>query len=178
VKTLARWALIMGGVLILASCRQAADDTVTVRSAVNSNVVVTVRDAAGTLLSGIQVLARRNSGAVSGDLVTNASGQVTFSLAANSYRFDAWVPNMDFYSGAVGHCVTPSCTTASITVTRVDVSVVDTTGAPLANHQIAWETPQGTEGGWVDTAANGHAVMGVAAGSYRFGDELNGYTFY
>src|SRR5207244_1115774 len=85
---------------------------------------------------------------------------------------------MDFYSGAFGHCVTPSCTTASITVTRVDVTVVDTSGAPLANHQIAWETPQGAEGGWVDTAANGHALMGVAAGSYRFGDELNGYTFY
>jgi len=61
---------------------------VTVRSAVNSTVVVTGRDGAGALQPGVQVAALWNNGSIQAYADTNASGQATFSLPDNTYRFD------------------------------------------------------------------------------------------
>ena len=146
-------------------------------SAVNSNVVVTVLDAAGVPQVDAEVFAKKNNGVVQASGFTNASGQVTLSLPANSYRFAVEEAGEDFFSGAVGHCVTPSCTTASITITRVDVTVVDTSGAPQVGQMIWWEKTGGGSGGYVDTNASGHALIAVPAGSYRFVATMNGWDF-
>ena len=62
----------------------------TVRSAVNSNVIVTVRDTGtGAPSAGIGVAALKTNGNMPRYATTNASGQVTFSLAANTYHFSA-----------------------------------------------------------------------------------------
>jgi RHS repeat-associated protein len=173
------WLAPLALLASVASCAPAGapDSTVTVRSALDSTVVVTVRDGAGVPLAGIEVMAVKSNGSIQGYADTNASGQATMSLPANSYRFLVNEDGSDFYSGAVGHCVTPACTTAQITLTRVDVTVVDTSGAPLVGHLIWWESSQGDDGGYVETAANGHAIIATPAGSYRFVDYVNGYDF-
>ncbi len=151
-------------------------DTVTVQSAVGTNVVVTVRDGVGAALAGRTVYAVKNNGSIAGTGTTNASGQATINLAASSYRFLVEEDASDFYSGAVGHCVTPGCTTAMITVPRVDVTVVDTSGSPQVNQTVLWENTSGT-GGFVSTGANGHVVMAVPTGSYRFVATQNDFDF-
>ena len=121
------WALagLTLALIAAASCTSGGapgGDTVTVQSAVGTNVVVTVRDGVGAALAGRTVYAVKNNGSIAGSANTNASGQATVNLAANSYRFLVEEDGSDFYSGAAGHCVTPGCTTAMITVPRVDVT--------------------------------------------------------
>jgi len=152
-------------------------DTVTVRSAVGTNVVITVRDGVGAALAGRTVYAVKNNGSIAGTGTTNASGQATINLAASSYRFLVEEDASDFYSGAVGHCVTPGCTTAMITVPRVDVTVVNTSGTPQVNQIVLWENTSGGTGGFVSTGANGHVVMAVPTGSYRFVATQNDFDF-
>jgi len=171
---------LLAVVLIAAGgCVPAAlpDDTVSARSAVNSNVLVTVLDGSGVPQVDVEVFAQKNNGSIQATAFTNASGQATLSLPASTYRFAIEEAGSDFFSGAVGHCATPSCTTASITITRVDVTVVDTSGTPQVSHMVWWEKTGGNTGGYVETAANGHALVAVPAGSYRFVDEVNGFDF-
>ena len=103
-------------------------------------------------------------------------GQATLSLPASSYRFAVYEADNSFYSGAVGHCVTPSCTTASIAVNRVDVTVVDTNGTPQVGQEVFWEN-SATDGGFLNTNASGHVLMAVPPGSYWFGAIQHGQVF-
>jgi len=176
------WALagLTLALIAAASCTSGGapgGDTVTVQSAVGTNVVVTVRDGVGAALAGRTVYAVKNNGSIAGSANTNASGQATVNLAANSYRFLVEEDGSDFYSGAAGHCVTPGCTTAMITVPRVDVTVVDTSGSPQASQMVLWENTTGGTGGFVSTGANGHVVMAVPTGSYRFVATQNDFDF-
>ena len=167
--TLVRFALGTGFLAFAAvslSCDREAgapDATVTVRSALNSNVVVTVVDGANTPQVNIKVWALKNNGVDQANAFTNASGQATLSLPASSYRFAVYEADNWFYSGAVGHCVTPSCTTASITINRVDVTVVDTNGTPQVGQEVFWEN-SATDGGFLNTNASGHVLMAVPPG--------------
>src|SRR5262245_1202366 len=81
--------LAAAGVLGAAACTQPAapPDTVTVQSALDTNVVVTVVDNVGAPQFDVEVTALLNNGSVVGTAWTNAGGQVTFTLPANSYRF-------------------------------------------------------------------------------------------
>jgi len=167
-------------VVAAAACGRAGEpdsDTVTVRSAVGTNVVVTVRDGVGAALASRTVYAVKTNGSIAGTGTTNATGQATINLAASSYRFLVEEDGSDFYSGAAGHCVTPGCTTAMITVPRVDVTVVDTSGSPQVNQTVIWEKTGGGTGGFVSTAANGHVWVAVPTGSYRFVATQNDFDF-
>ncbi len=64
-----------------------------------------------------------------------------------------------------------------ITVPRVDVTVVDTSGSPQVNQMVLWENTTGGTGGFVSTSANGHVVMAVPTGSYRFVATQNDFDF-
>ena len=153
----------------------AADITV-VQGALNSNVVVTVVGATGTPQAGIQVKAQRPNGTFAATGTTNSSGQKTFSLAAGSYRFVFPNNGLTIASGAHGHCVTPSCTAATITIHYVDVTVTNTGGVPQEGHLVKWDTGS-DEDAFVETGANGHAIMALPPDGYRFKVYLNGWDF-
>jgi len=166
-------------VALAAACGPAGapDGTVTVQSAVNTTLVVTVVDGAGVPQVDMDVEARRNNGSAFAFAATNSNGRATFVLPDNSYRFVVGELGIEFYSGAAGHCVTPTCIAATVTITRVDVLVVDTSGAPLPGQTVSWETPGGVEDGYTDTGANGHAVLPTPPGSYRFLTGIDGQFF-
>ena len=170
---------LLGCAALVAACGRsgAPDDTVTVRSAVNSNVLVTVRDAGGAVMPGKAVAALRSNGTTAATANTNASGVATLSLAASSYRFRVTDAGISLYSGAVDHCVTPACTSATISIPHVDVTLVDTSGAPMVGHTIIAENAS-SEVSWIDTDATGKARFALPLDSYRFSDEVNGYTFF
>jgi len=169
-------AAALGGAACTSSA--APDDVVTVRSAL-STVLVTVLDQAGVPQFDVPVMAMRNSGSVEAEAWTNANGQASLSLTANPFRFATEEDGIEFFSGAAGHCVTPGCTTAAITLSRVDVLVADTTGAPRVEQTVWWEqTPGGNDDGYRDTGADGHALVPTPPGSYRFVININGLDFY
>jgi hypothetical protein len=161
------------------SCAPAGtpDETVTVQSAVNSNVVVTVVNDSGTPQVDVEVMAQQ-SGSFVKSAWTNAQGKATLSLAAGSYRFATEEAGVFYYSGAAGHCTTPACTTASIAMTHVDVNVVDTNGSPKAGLLVSWFDTAGNGGAYVVTGANGHASVSVPPASYQFKVSINGLHTY
>ena len=171
--------LAVAAVIASAACGRsdAPDDVTVVQSAVNTTVVVTVVDGAGVPQVGMDVEARRNNGSAFAYAATNASGRATFVLTDNSYRFVVGELGIEFYSGAAGHCVTPGCTAATITITRVDVLAVDTGGAPLVGQTVWWQTPGGVENGYSDTGTDGHVRVPTPAGSYRFVLNVGGQEF-
>jgi Mg-chelatase subunit ChlD len=163
----------------LASCGRptAGEDVVRVQSAVNSNVLVTVVDGTGAPQANVDVQAVKTNGTIQTNGFTNASGQVSLSLPASSYRFQTEEANSFFYSGAAGHCTTPACTTATITIRRVDVYVVNTSGTPQVGQDLYWKNASDQLGGYAITGANGHALFAVPDGSYKFTAEMNGFEF-
>jgi probable HAF family extracellular repeat protein len=158
------------------------DDVTRVQSALQTTVVVTVKDTNGAAQAGATVFSETN-GAFQSTATTDAQGQATFSLADGPYRFAT--PGLEdsffFYSGAAGSCTTPSCTAATITTTLpVVVSVIDTSGAPQAGQQVYVEDAQGTKINVATSDASGVAQLSVSAGSYRFdvGGAGQGLLFY
>ena len=161
----------------LAACAgPAPDGELDVRkSAVKTNVVVTVVDTNGTHQPGRDIEADKLNGTGVDWKTTGSQGTATFSLAANSYFF--WTPGYG-YEFKSANCTTPACTTASITVTEpVVVTVVDTNGAPEADVEVWAEDPNGDFVNLDDTDANGHATMSLPVGSYRFVTFQYGPTF-
>ena len=153
-------------------------ETVTIQSAVNSNVVVTVVDDSGAPQFDVEVMAERN-----GDFVasawTNVQGKATLSLPAGAYRFATYESPVFHWSGTPGHCVTPACTSATIAQTHVDLTVVDTNGTPQAGLEVTWEDTSQNGGAGPDTDASGHSLVPTPTGaSYQFNVRMNGLDFY
>jgi hypothetical protein len=163
--------------LIGAACSQPANEQLTtIRSAVNTNVVVTVLNQNGSPQPNVQVKARLPNGTVAASGWTNAQGQKTLSLADGAYRFTTVESGMTLASGPSGHCVTPSCTAATITITRVGVTVVNTSGVPQEGHLVKWDTGD-DEDAFVETDQNGYALLALPPDEYRFKVYLNGWDF-
>ena len=168
-------ALMAAAALALLSCSGAKtpdappDDTVTIRSALTA-VVVTVKDTNNVPQVGATVLAQKNGTWVQ-SRTTGSQGTASFSLSNGAYRFatEGQGTSFLFYSGAAGHCTTPSCTSASITTTiPVTVSVVDTYGAVQANVDVLAEDANGY---WVNdnwTNTGGQTPISVLPGTYTF----------
>ena len=176
------WLVSSVIVLATAACteqqQQPPSDTVTIQSAVNSNVVVTVVDDSGAPQFDVEVMAERN-----GDFVasawTNVQGRATLSLPAGAYRFATYESPVFHWSGTPGHCVTPACTSATIAQTHVDLTVVNTNGTPQAGLEVTWEDTSENGGAGPDTDASGHSLVPTPTGaSYQFNVRMNGLDFY
>jgi hypothetical protein len=79
-------------------------------------VTVTVQNGLGVAKSGVTVYAFNGITYTGYSKVTNANGQVAFTLPLGNYRFRADYSNTQFWSSATNQCALPSCLTALVTV--------------------------------------------------------------
>ena len=171
-------------------------------------VTVTVQDTNGALLSAISVYAFNGSAYTGYSKTTNTSGQAVFTLPLGSYRFRADVSGTQYWSGTANHCTLPGCGTAVVVSgvlatptpgamlhgkvaaslkpsdsaqsgsTPVVLTVLDTSGSPVAGlnaYAFNGATYTGISG---TTDASGQVIFTLAAGSYRFRADRNGTQFW
>jgi len=94
---------------------------------VNLPVTVTVKGVDGSPFEGTLVELYRGETLVTNDDLSNADGEVIFTLNDGSYRFAANVSGTRFWSGEVDHCVIPGCTEAEITLPGGQNGVIEQT---------------------------------------------------
>ena len=111
--------------------------------------------------------------------ISDANGQVTFTLPVGDYRFRADSGGTQFWSGTTDHCTIPGCLDAAVVVTvPVTVMVEDTNGTPKAGlpvYVFDGTTYTGFNG---TTNASGQVSFTLPEGSYRFRADLNGTQFW
>jgi hypothetical protein len=139
--------------------------------------VVTVQDTDGVPQAGLPVYAFNGSTYTGYNGTTDATGQVTFTLPAGSYRFRTDKNGTQFWSGTSNHCAVPGCVAASISVAvPVVVTVQDSDGAPqvgLPVYGFAGITYTGYHG---TTNASGQVTLTLPLDSYRFRTDTFGGT--
>jgi len=86
----------------------------TVGMTVTIPITVTVQDGNGLPQSGIKVYVFNGTTYTGYNQVTNAIGQVVFTLPVGSYRFRADYNNVQFWSETANHCTLPGCTSANV----------------------------------------------------------------
>jgi serine protease len=104
-------------------------------------VVVTVLSGESQPEAGLTVQAYNDTVYAGYSAVTNAQGQVSFTLPEGSYRFRTIKGSQIFWSGPANHCTVPGCTSAGIfTFTQAAVVVTVTRppygGVPDLNVQV------------------------------------------
>jgi RHS repeat-associated protein len=173
-KRIACWLVLLASAAATGGCAgpaptPATPEVVAVRSAVTSAVDVSVVDASANPQPGVQVTAEDQNGTPVVSGTTDSQGHVTFTLDEGAYRFvTPGAGTIELVSGPPGHCVVPSCTSATITITQVAVTVVDADGNPQQGALVGAEDENGTVINTALTDAAGHATLGAPQGAYRF----------
>jgi hypothetical protein len=144
-----------------------------------NDVTVTVSDTDSTTREGLNVYAFDGTTYTGFNDITNADGQVTFTLPDGNYRFRADLNGTQFWSGTENHCAVPGCASVGLTVTiPVTVTVQDTDNAPKAGLNVYTFDGSTYTGYHAVTDLNGEAAFTLPQGSYRFRADLNGTQFW
>ena len=149
-------------------------------------VIVTVADTDSTPQSGVSVYAFNGTTYSGKTGVTNASGEVSFTLVPGNYNFRADFNGTQFFSGGasgVNTCNIPSvgldCTADLVTVTSaVVVTVNDSIGYPqegLPVYAFNGTTYSGKSG---ISDVNGQVSFTLVPGDYNFRADLNGSQYF
>jgi RHS repeat-associated protein len=156
------------------------DATVTV----TNSVLVNVLDTDGAAKAGIKVYAFNGTTYTNYSGTTAVNGQATFTLPQGSYHFRADLNGTQFWSdpspsSGQNNCAIPSCSSATVTVTKpLTVTVQDTDGVIKSGIKVyafngtTYTNYSGT------TDVNGQATFTLPQGSYRFRADLNGTQFW
>jgi FtsP/CotA-like multicopper oxidase with cupredoxin domain len=153
---------------------------------VTAPITVTVSDTGNVPQEGINVYAFNGTTYTGKSGLTDAAGQVTFTLLPGDYNFRADLNGYQFFSGGasgVDTCNIPAagiqtCTADSVTASMfglVDVTVSDT-GLPVANQVVYLFDSTGTTylSQSSTTDVNGVASFNLPFGDYLFATDLNG----
>ncbi len=137
---------------------------------VTLNISVTVTVLNGSFPdSGVNVWVFNNSTWTGLGGVTNAQGQVTFTLPVGGYRFRVDKPGKQFWSSTYNHCAIPGCTSITVPTTdRVQVTVLDTSGNPEVGINVLAYNGSSYTGYAAITNAQGVATFWLPVGDYRF----------
>ncbi len=145
----------------------------------SAGVTVTVQDTDGAAQLGIKVYAFDGVTYKNINGTTDTNGQVVLDLPDGSYRFRADLNGTQFWSADVNTCDVPTCTGATVTVTKpLTVVVQDTDGAAQSGIKVyafdgtTYKNYSGT------TDASGQVNLTLPQGSYRFRADLNGTQFW
>jgi hypothetical protein len=146
---------------------------------VTNPVTVTVQNTDGTAQSGLPVYAYSGSAAVGSSKTTDGNGQAVFNLSTGNYRFQAQQNGTTFWSSTSDSCGVPSCTSATVTVTKqVTVTVLDTGSVPQSGLKVYAFSGGAAVGSYKTTNGSGQVVFSLPTGNYRFQAQLNGANFW
>ncbi|MBI9051564.1 MAG: Ig-like domain-containing protein [Anaerolineaceae bacterium] len=152
---------------------------------VTGPVTINVLDTDGTPQEGLAVYAFNETMYTNFSGTTAADGSLQLTLPEGDYRFradlnpDGGAGGTQFWSAESNHCTTPTCTDATVTVTKpLTVTVLDTDGAVQEGLNVyAFNGTTYTNYSKV-TSAEGTAVFTLPQGDYRFRADLNGTQFW
>jgi PKD repeat protein len=142
-------------------------------------LVVSVADTDGTLETGLNVYVFDGATYTGFNGMTDAAGQVTFTLPLGDYRFRADKNGTQFWSGETNHCTVPGCTSAVVTTTiPVVVTVEDSGGNPEVGLPVYVFDGATYTGFNATTDASGQVTFTLPLGDYRFRADKNGTQYW
>jgi RHS repeat-associated protein len=182
------WLCALSGAGVVAGCSGKAPDptpgpapastagrTEVRRSALSSDVTVTVLDGDGHGMADRGVAAIDSSGDAVAWGNTDEIGQATLSVDPDTYQFQVTAGGTYFLSDA---CTVPGCTAATVQISKpVLVTVTNADGAPLAAVPLVAIDADGNEAGWNDTDDLGTAAEYLLPGAYMFRAVVGGGYF-
>ena len=143
------------------------------------NVEVQVEDTDGQVQAGLTVYAFDGSTYTGVSAVTSVNGKAALSLPEGNYRFRADLNGTQFWSSTENNCTIPSCSIATIFVSKpLQVSVVDTDGEARSGLNVYAFDGTTYSGYSKTTDENGQALFTLPRGDYRFRADLNGTQFW
>jgi RHS repeat-associated protein len=137
-------------------------------------VQVTVTDGFGGGVPDQDVFAVDDQGILGSSGTTNSLGIASVYAIPGAYLFRVIAGGMYFDSSTSNDCTIPGCTSASIVVAHVLVTVKGTNGIPAAGVTVMAVDANLTPISWIDTDSAGHSDMFVPAGTYLFRAIVNG----
>jgi RHS repeat-associated protein len=140
-------------------------------------VQVSLLDGSGQPLTDQKVAARNLDGTTESNAYTDAQGVATVPLKPGAYAFFALVDDFYFSSGPLGHCEVPGCTSATIQVHEVAVTVSGAAGEPLPDQKVVAQDDGGNNVSNAYTDAQGIAHVPVEPGSYSFAIMVDNQLF-
>jgi hypothetical protein len=170
--------VMLGFVLLLsAGCNFSAPSTPS--SPTPGLLVVAVLNTDGVPQAGLPVYAFDGTTYTNDSKVTDASGQVAFTLPQGSYRFRADLNGTRFWSGSRNHCTIPGCSSVTVTTTvPVTVTVIDASNTPQANVPVYVFDGKTYAGYSQSTNSAGLVVFTLPQGSYRFRVDKGGSQYW
>ena len=148
-----------------------------IAKAASASVTVTVRDTANVVRPGLTVWSYNGTTYASMG-TTNASGQVTLTLADNTYSFRSQYNGVFFFSNPTPNCTVPSCTTGTVIVNvPTQITVVDDVGAPISGLTVTGFNGT-TNFGMGATNASGITSATLASNTYAFRVTHNSQIFW
>jgi RHS repeat-associated protein len=139
-------------------------------------VQVTVTNGYGALVSDQIVLGIDDDGHQINAATTDGNGLASLYLPPGSYLLRALAGAM-YFDAEPDTCEIPGCTSVSLAITDVLVSVKGADGSPAAGVRVAAVDANGVEINWVVTDELGRADVFVPAGAYKFRVTSNGNYF-
>ncbi|KAA3646532.1 MAG: hypothetical protein DWQ07_10000 [Chloroflexi bacterium] len=142
-------------------------------------LTVTVLDTDATPKEGLSVYAFDGETYTGFSGTTDVNGEIEFTLPDGDYRFRADLNGTEFWSDTVNHCTVPTCTSASVTVTKsLTVTVLDTGSTPQEGISVyAFDEDTYTNFSGI-TDVNGEVEFTLPLGDYRFRADFNGTQFW
>ena len=142
-------------------------------------VTVTVTDTDAVPQEGLPVYVFDGAAYTGYNGVTDAAGQVVFTLPQGDYRFRSDRNGTQFWSGETDHCALPGCESAGITVTiPVTTTVQSQTGSPYPDLPVYAFDGDSYTGFHGTSDADGQVVFTLPQGDYRFRADYDGVQFW
>jgi hypothetical protein len=176
-------AVALLGAAVGAACSGPAAPTTTAppgrtevrRSALGSDVTVTVLDGNGNPRVGDWVTAIDAAGDQVAWQQTDGQGQTVFSLDPDTYQFMLGVGGTNFFSDA---CTVPGCTATTLQISNpVVVSVTDGYGGTRPDVPLVAFDTDGNQVAWPYTDELGIANVYLQPGAYMIVAQVGGTTF-
>ena len=142
-------------------------------------VTVTVSDTDAVPQEGLPVYVFDGAAYTGYNGVSDAAGQVVFTLPQGDYRFRSDRNGTQFWSGEADHCALPGCTEASVTVTiPVTVTVQSETGSAYPDLPVYVFDGESYTGYNRSSDENGQVSFTLPQGDYRFRADYDGVQFW
>ena len=154
-------------------------DVEVVRSALTTNVTITVLDTSGVPQTGSQVYAEHTNGTVVKSGTVDTNGHAVIALNSGTYKFAVQgSPTGSGFSYFSSNCVVPSCTSASVTTQKpVQITVLDGWGTPAAGVHVEADDASGNPDNMGDTDDSGQLTLSTDPGTFQFQADYGGTYF-